>query len=37
MWIPGLDVAVYSLPGSKKDFIFKNVRDYPVVMVLNYD
>ena len=35
--IPGLDVAVYSLPGSKKDFRFKNIREYPVVMIMNYD
>ena len=36
-WIPGLDVAVYRMGGSQKDFIFKNIREYPVVLVMNYD
>lgn len=36
-WIPGLDIAVYAMPGSTKDYKFKNIRPYPVVMVLNYD
>jgi len=35
--IPGLDVAVYALAGAKKDFIFQNIRDYPVILVMNYD
>lgn len=36
-WIPGLDVAVYRMGGSQKDFVFKNIRTYPVVLVMNYD
>lgn len=36
-WIPGLDIAVYSFPGSVKDFKFKNIREYPVVLVMNFD
>jgi len=36
-WIPGLDVAVYRMWGSQKDFVFKNIREYPVVLVMNYD
>lgn len=36
-WIPGLDVAVYSLSYGKKDFLFKNIREYPVVLVMNFD
>jgi vancomycin resistance protein YoaR len=36
-WIPGLDVAVYRMASSTKDFVFKNIRPYPVVMVINYD
>ncbi|MFA7717691.1 MAG: VanW family protein [Candidatus Absconditabacterales bacterium] len=36
-WIPGLDVAVYRMGSSTKDFIFKNIRSYPVVMVINFD
>lgn len=36
-WIPGLDVAVYRMGGSTKDFTFKNIREYPVIIVMNYD
>lgn len=36
-WIPGLDVAVYRMWWSAKDFVFKNIREYPVVLVMNYD
>lgn len=36
-WIPGLDTAVYSLHDSKKDFIFKNIRKYPIVLIMNFD
>ncbi len=36
-WIPGLDAAVYALPGSKKDFVFKNIRSYPVILIMNAD
>ena len=36
-WIPGLDVAVYRMWSSQKDFVFKNIREYPVVLVMNYD
>lgn len=35
--IPGLDVAVYRMWGGQKDFVFKNIREYPVVLVMNYD
>ena len=35
--IPGLDVAVYRMASSTKDFVFKNIRPYPVVMVMNFD
>ncbi|MFA6256557.1 MAG: VanW family protein [Candidatus Absconditabacterales bacterium] len=35
--IPGLDVAVYRMSGGTKDFIFKNIREYPVVLIMNYD
>lgn len=35
--IPGLDVAVYRMGWSAKDFVFKNIREYPVVLVMNYD
>ncbi len=35
--IPGLDVAVYRMWGNQKDFVFKNIREYPVVLVMNYD
>lgn len=35
--IPGLDVAVYRMGGGTKDFVFKNIREYPVVLVMNYD
>jgi hypothetical protein len=36
-WIPGIDVAVYRMAASTKDFVFKNIRPYPVVMVINFD
>ena len=36
-WLPGLDVAVYRMWWSQKDFVFKNIREYPVVLVMNYD
>jgi len=36
-WIPGLDIAVFSFPGNVKDFRFKNIREYPLVLVMNYD
>ena len=36
-WIPWLDVAVYRMSGSTKDFVFKNIREYPIVLVMNYD
>ncbi len=36
-WIPGLDVAVYRMWGGQKDFVFKNIREYPVILVMNYD
>ena len=35
--LPGLDVAVYRMWSSAKDFVFKNIRNYPVVLVMNYD
>jgi len=35
--IPGLDVAVYRMWWNTKDFVFKNIREYPVVLVMNYD
>lgn len=35
--LPGLDVAVYRMGGGQKDFVFKNIRTYPVVLVMNYD
>lgn len=35
--IPGLDVAVYRMWGSQKDFVFQNIREYPVILVMNYD
>lgn len=35
--IPGLDVAVYRMWGGQKDFVFKNIREYPVVLIMNYD
>lgn len=35
--IPGLDVAVYRMWWSQKDFVFKNIRKYPVVLIMNYD
>ena len=35
--IPGLDVAVYRMWWGTKDFVFKNIREYPVVLVMNYD
>lgn len=35
--IPWLDVAVYRMGGGQKDFVFKNIRQYPVVLVMNYD
>jgi vancomycin resistance protein YoaR len=36
-WIPGLDAAVYTIPAGTKDFQFKNIREYPVVLVMNFD
>ncbi len=36
-WIPWLDVAVYRMGGSTKDFVFKNIREYPIILVMNYD
>ena len=35
--IPGLDTSVYSFSYGKKDFIIKNIREYPVILVMNYD
>lgn len=35
--IPGLDTSVYSFSYGKKDFIIKNIREYPIVLVINYD
>lgn len=35
--LPGLDVAVYRMWWAQKDFVFKNIREYPVVLVMNYD
>jgi len=35
--IPWIDVAVYRMWSSQKDFVFKNIREYPVVLVMNYD
>jgi vancomycin resistance protein YoaR len=37
IWLPGMDVAVYRMWWSQKDFVFKNIREYPVVLVMNYD
>jgi len=36
-WIPWLDVAVYRMWWGQKDFVFKNIREYPVVLIMNYD
>lgn len=36
-WLPGLDVAVYRMWGSAKDFKFKNIRNYPIVLIMNFD
>ena len=36
-WTPGLDTAVYSLPWSTKDYKIKNIRPYPVILVMNFD
>jgi len=35
--IPGIDVAVFRMGNIEKDFVFQNVRDYPVILVMNYD
>ncbi len=37
VWFPWLDTSVYSFPHSKKDFRVKNIRNYPIVLVMNYD
>lgn len=34
---PGLDTSVFNFGGSKKDFRVVNNRNYPIVLVMNYD
>ena len=36
-WFPGLDTSVYSFGNSRKDFRLKNIRNYPIILVMNYD
>lgn len=37
VWYPGLDTSVYDFGWSRKDFRIKNIRNYPIVLVINYD